>query len=92
MRLGGGGAVGACNVSATRCGRAFGMRQGLRASAVQRHEGEQMQSAHWALFNYNLSADQRVLRCVRVTSDAVDTIVEICVVSRGAGPHPSIYC
>lgn len=44
------------------------------------------QSAHWALFN--VSADQHVLRCVRVT-DAADTIVEICVVS-GRGTS-SIY-
>jgi hypothetical protein len=43
-------------------------------------------SALWALFN--VSADQHVLRCVRVT-DAVDTIVEICVVS-GRGTS-SIY-
>ena len=84
--VGWGWAVGACNVSATRCGRAFGMRQGLRASAAQRHVREQMQSAHWALFN--VSADQHVLRCVRVT-DAADTIVEICVVS-GRGTS-SIY-
>jgi hypothetical protein len=35
-----------------------------------------------------VSADQHVLRCVRVT-DAADTIVEICVVS-GRGT-PSIY-
>jgi hypothetical protein len=45
-----------------------------------------MQSALWALFN--VSADQHVLRCVRVT-DAADTIVEICVVS-GRGTS-SIY-
>lgn len=38
-----------------------------------------MQSALWALFN--VSADQHVLRCLRVT-DAADTIVEICVVTR----------
>jgi hypothetical protein len=45
-----------------------------------------MQSALWALFN--VSADQHVLRCLRVT-DAADTIVEICVVS-GRGTS-SIY-
>jgi hypothetical protein len=38
-----------------------------------------MQSAHWALFN--VSADQHVLRCVRVT-DAADSIVEICDLCR----------
>lgn len=56
MRLGGGWAVGACNVSATRCGRAFGLRQAAGALRASAQGQVREQSAHWALFDDDVSA------------------------------------
>ena len=88
MRLGGGWAVGACNVSATRCGRAFGLRQAAGAKGLGSGASASQSSPPTGHCLMMCQPEQHGLRCVHVT-DAADTIVEICVVSgRGAS---SIY-